>query len=103
MILKLPQRLDQAFLEKLESKRKKLEAVVPVPRDFVIPGNTIAAAYLDFARTITRRSERKVVGLVNEKAIQNEVLIIWLNRLSDYLYLLARYEEKVPLMLRDKK
>ncbi len=96
---KLKKRIDTKTVEKMETKRLALESQVEVPDNFVIPGNTIAAAYLDYARTISRRLERKVVDLNAQKEIDNSFLLIWLNRLSDYLYLMARLEEKKPLLV----
>ena len=100
---KLPSRVDANFLKVIEAQREKLESLVSIPRGFVIPGNNLAAAYLDFARTVARRCERKVVGLFEAKEIQNEILIVWMNRLSDYLYLMARYEEEATFMVKENK
>ena len=98
---KLPRRIDEQLLKAFDEKRQALEDQVEIPQGFVIPGNTLASAYLDFARTIARRCERKIVHLLEEKTIANGRLVIWFNRLSDYLYLLARFEEKKPLLVKD--
>ena len=58
---------------------------------------------LDYARAVARRCERKVVALGEDKILDNEVLLIWLNRLSDFLYLLARFEEGKPLLVKPKE
>ena len=60
------------------------------PKDWVIPGATAASAALDLARTICRRAERRV----SELDEQNPEILRYLNRLSDLLWLLARYVEK---------
>ena len=99
---RLPQRIDSARLEDLDRKREALERKVDIPRGFVIPGNTLASAYIDHARTVARRCERRAVGLFNAGEITNDVLIVWLNRLSDFLYLLARYEEGKPLLVKEE-
>ena len=99
---KLKERVDVKFLEGLETKRIALEEKVEIPRDFIIPGNTLSSAYLDLARAVSRRCERKVVGLISEKSLTNETILIWFNRLSDYLYLMARYEEGTYLLAKEK-
>ncbi|MDP8927119.1 MAG: cob(I)yrinic acid a,c-diamide adenosyltransferase [Actinomycetota bacterium] len=65
----------------------------PLPREFVVPGGSRAAAALDLARTICRRAERAVVTMVREGLLPDEVVLRYLNRLSDYLYVLARAVE----------
>jgi cob(I)alamin adenosyltransferase len=60
------------------------------PKDWVIPGNTAVSAALDFARTTCRRAERRVAEL---DGINPEVLR-YLNRLSDFCWILARYIER---------
>ena len=57
---------------------------------FILPGGSESSTYLHIARTITRRAERKVVALSKKEKI-NSVTIIYLNRLSDLLFVLARY------------
>ncbi len=59
---------------------------------FVIPGATINSAYLDVCRTVARRAERLFVTLMRQEPVRKE-LEIYLNRLSDLLYVLARYVE----------
>ena len=58
------------------------------------PGNTKTSAALDFARTVCRRAERRVAGLMKETNFNPEILR-YLNRLSDAFWLLARYAEEV--------
>jgi cob(I)alamin adenosyltransferase len=69
------------------------EEALPALRTFVLPGGTRLAAYLHLARTVCRRAERRVVALGSleeERAIRPE-LLRYLNRLSDLLFVLARY------------
>jgi cob(I)alamin adenosyltransferase len=61
--------------------------------DWVIPGNDAASAALDVARTVCRRAERHVVDLHNNDLLQNPEIIVFLNRLSDVLWLMARWVE----------
>jgi len=90
---RLRDRVDGTMLDRLETVRESLEQQVPSPEGFILPGGTVAGAHLDHARTIARRCERRAVGLKEDGDIDNVVLVIWLNRLSDTLWLLARFEE----------
>ncbi len=90
---RLPQRITAAELAKFEVEREALERRIKMPKGFILPGGTLAAAHLDHARAVARRLERRVVGLARRRMISNPSLLIWLNRLSDYLWLLARWEE----------
>ena len=64
------------------------------PKDWVIPGASIASAALDNARTTCRRAERRVAALVNDDKIFNIEILRYLNRLSDLCWLLARKIEQ---------
>jgi cob(I)alamin adenosyltransferase len=77
----------------LESIEEELKAAVVIPNKFIIPGDTLDGAALDLARTIIRRSERLVVRLLHEGMTQNGDLLRYLNRLSDAVFVLARYLE----------
>ena len=77
--------------EALTAKLLGLEAGLPL-EGFVLPGQSEASARIDLARTAARRLERRVVALAREAAV-SDTLRRYLNRLSDYLYLLARSEE----------
>jgi cob(I)alamin adenosyltransferase len=68
-------------------------AQAPMPREFVIPGETRASAAIDLARTIVRRCERHVAGLTREEALPDGEPLRYLNRLADLLFVLARFEE----------
>ncbi len=61
-------------------------------KNFVLPGGTKGAALLHVCRTICRRAERRVVALTNKESINAGNIIIYLNRLSDLFFVLARYE-----------
>jgi len=64
------------------------------PKDWVIPGATSISAVLDFARVTCRRAERHIAGLSTSDAEFNIEILRYLNRLSDLLWILARYVEK---------
>ena len=76
----------ELFIEKLEKKHKTAK--------FVLPGGNSLSALLDVARTIARRAERRIVTLKKKGILNNKYILIYLNRLSDLLYLLARSCEK---------
>ena len=65
---------------------------LPKMTKFVMPGNSKAAAYLHVARTVSRRAERLLVRLAQEIEVRDE-LLIYVNRLSDFLYTMAREED----------
>ena len=72
------------FIQKLEKKKEnKLKC-------FSLSGKNFISAVFDLARTTARRAERRVVTLQRKKVLKNDQIIIYLNRLSDLLYLLAR-------------
>lgn len=89
----LKKKLQQGDLDYLESISKNIENKIKLPRKFVIYGETVVSAHLDVARAVLRRAERRAAQLNTQQPLQNPVLLPYLNRLSDTLYLLARYEE----------
>lgn len=78
------------WLERLEDE---LKAEVEIPNRFVIPGDTLDGAALDLARTVIRRAERLAVRLQHEGVVTNPDVLRYLNRLSDAVFILARYLE----------
>jgi cob(I)alamin adenosyltransferase len=65
------------------------EARLPPLQTFILPGGSRAAAFLHLARTVCRRAERRVVALCENVPVSAEI-VIYLNRLSDLLFVLAR-------------
>ncbi len=72
----------------LEHAIDAMETELPPLKNFVLPGGTPTAAYLHASRTICRRAERLVVALGDEESKNS---IVYLNRLSDYLFVAARF------------
>lgn len=93
--VKLPSQVTPDRVAWLEAETDKLGAEIPPLTQFVVPGDTLASAWLDVARTVIRRAERCVARLMHEEAFENEEVIRYLNRLSSLLFALARYEEHV--------
>lgn len=94
-------RLGEEHVTGLEGLIDRFDAALPPLRGFVVPGGTKAGALLHLARTVCRRAERRVVALP-AAAAPPPVLVKYLNRLSDLLFVLARaenqrgHEEQIP-------
>jgi len=80
-------------VERLEENLDQLNAGLEPLKDFILPGGTAAAAWCHLARSMCRRAERRLVTLSRETDI-SDVPRQYLNRLSDYLFVLARYLNK---------
>lgn len=77
----------------LEALTDELKQQVDIGNVFIIPGETVVGASLDLARTIIRRAERMAVKLHHDGTLTNDNVLRYLNRMSDVLFVLARYEE----------
>ena len=82
-------RLDDARIRELEAAIDHCEAELEPLRSFIVPGGTSKAASLHVARTVCRRAERRVVSLARTEELP-PVVVIFLNRVSDLLFMLAR-------------
>ncbi len=85
---KLPQ-IQPSYIADLEQEIDRMTALLPPLKQFILPGGVRAACALHLARTICRRAERETVHL-SERAQIPELSLIYLNRLSDYLFVVAR-------------
>ena len=81
---------DEQEIEFLETEMDRLESALPALTNFVLPGGHPALAHCHVARTVCRRAERRVNAMAQE-VIVDEWVIRYLNRLSDYLFVLARH------------
>ena len=72
----------------------ELNSKMTIPRAFIIQGASVASAAIDLARTILRRAEREVVSLQERQLLVNPEVLRYLNRLSDLLFMLARFEDR---------
>lgn len=87
-------RVDENFVKKLEESIDKFTDKLPPLKNFILPGGSKGSSLLHLARTVCRRGERAVVTLQkNEKIGEN--ILVYLNRLSDLLFVLARYANLV--------
>jgi cob(I)alamin adenosyltransferase len=75
-------------IQRLEQTIDRLEGTLPPLRRFILPGGSPAGSLLHLARTVCRRAERRVIGL--GAGAVDPILIIYLNRLSDLLFVMAR-------------
>lgn len=80
----------QAMISYIESEIDSLSAALPPLRSFVVPGGSRAAALAHVCRTVCRRAERCVFALIEEGGAVEENVAVYLNRLSDYFFVLAR-------------
>lgn len=87
-----------AMTAKLEQMAATMEAELGPFKDWVIPGANGSAALLDLARAICRRAERQVFGLHQVQPLANQEMLVYFNRLSDVLWLLARWSERQGTM-----
>ena len=76
-------------VKNLEDEMDHLDADLPPMTNFILPGGHPVVSYCHIARTVCRRAER-MTTLLSEQSPVEEVLLIYLNRLSDYLFVLAR-------------
>ena len=90
--VKIPH-IELHHIESLEKLIDELNAVVGPLENFILPGGSPGAAALQVARAVCRRAERRAVTLAREENVRPEALA-YLNRLSDLLFVMARYENK---------
>lgn len=89
----IPQ-IEARHVAKLEELIDEMTAATGALENFILPGGTLGAAQLHVARTVCRRVERLVIALSREEAV-GAFVIPYLNRLSDALFVMARYENKL--------
>lgn len=86
--------LDADRVQRLEALTDALSAEIELPREFIVPGESVAGAALDVARTVVRRAERTTVRLTHEEIVTNPQIVRYLNRLSSLAFMLARFEDR---------
>jgi cob(I)alamin adenosyltransferase len=80
-------------VQRLEEMTDQLSSEVELPREFILPGDTVPGAMLDVARAVARRAERLAVALMRDGHLNNQEIIRYLNRLSSLLFMAARAED----------
>jgi cob(I)alamin adenosyltransferase len=82
-------RIDDSFIAKLEELADRFLSELEPLKEFILPGGSQAGATLHLARTVARRAERRAVALFETEQVNSQT-IVYLNRLSDLLFILAR-------------
>ena len=86
--------IDAARVKWLEEQTDKLSESIEMPKEFILPGDSLSGAALSLARAIIRRAERRVVELYDEQELVNADLQRYLNRLSSLCFVLELVENK---------
>ncbi|KAA3615739.1 MAG: cob(I)yrinic acid a,c-diamide adenosyltransferase [Calditrichaeota bacterium] len=86
--------ISETHISALENAIDKLSEKVPPLKQFILPGGSEAACYAHQSRTVCRRAERMLIKLAEEIEIRGQ-LIIYLNRLSDLFFVIARYQNVI--------
>jgi cob(I)alamin adenosyltransferase len=89
-----PPWLSPERLARLEEAMEELGVEVEMPGAFIVPGDSLAGAALEVARTVVRRAERLVARLAHEGGLRNDTPLKYLNRLSSLLFMMARLEDR---------
>ncbi len=101
------QEIDAQRVDWLEQKTEEFSSKVAVPKEFIIPGDTLEGARLDLARAVVRRAERRVATLIHSGEIENLELLRYLNRLSSLCFVLELVENHAasdaPISLQKSK
>lgn len=83
-------KLTEADIQNLEQQIDQMQSQLPAQTSFILPGGTQAAAQAHICRTVARRAERTLVAVSQEHQV-SELCLQYINRLSDYFFVLARY------------
>jgi cob(I)alamin adenosyltransferase len=86
-------RIEARHVEALETLVDRLSESLPPLENFILPGGSPGASWLHLCRTVCRRAERAAVSLAREEEI-GEFVVRYLNRLSDALFVMARFENR---------
>lgn len=87
-------KISEGDVAALEQTAEELKREVEIGNRFIVPGETLSGASLDLARAVVRRAERHVARMVHGGDLANPEFLRYLNRLSDTLFVLARYVER---------
>lgn len=88
--MKLPD-LHETDITWLEQRIDQMDDSLPPMKSFILPGGHVAASHAHVARCVCRRAERLCVHMQHQEEFVAEVVLKYLNRLSDFLFVLARY------------
>jgi cob(I)alamin adenosyltransferase len=94
--------VSDAQVAQVEQLMEELKGQIELPRGFITPGATAVGAMLDVSRGVVRRAERQLAQLTHRHLLTNEALLRYVNRASDFLFVLARYEEFLEGRIPDR-
>lgn len=83
------------MVSQVEKDIDTLNQRIKLPQSFIIPGASSSSAALDVARTTLRRAERRIVSINESESLDNQEILRYVNRVSDLLFILARYEDRL--------
>ena len=86
--------VNEKMITELESQVSHLNENLDPLKEFILPGGDNFSANLHLARAVTRRAERSAVALY-EHSLSKNPIVMYLNRLSDYFFVLSRYHNKI--------
>ena len=88
----------EEMVTSLETAIDSLEEEFTMPTVFILPGGSQASSAIDLARCVIRTAERRVVAMAEQDLLTNGLIMTYLNRLGDLLFVLARYEDRdIPI------
>jgi cob(I)alamin adenosyltransferase len=93
-LMKIPD-LKEEDIKLLEDEMDKMNEVLPAMKNFILPGGHVAVSTMHITRCVCRRAERLCVRIKENDGFVEPLVIKYLNRLSDYLFVLARYSSHV--------
>ena len=91
---RLENRIQIDDVQFLENEMVVVEESIDPAKGWILPGQTLLSSHLDICRCIARRCERDYIKVMDENLVDSNQALIWLNRLSDFLYILARLSER---------
>jgi cob(I)alamin adenosyltransferase len=83
--------LHESDIQLLEKEMDEMDKELPVMKNFILPGGSPSVSFMHVARCVCRRAERCCVNLMENGGLVNPLIIKYINRLSDYLFMLARF------------
>jgi cob(I)alamin adenosyltransferase len=95
------QRVNSTSVKQLEKWIDEIEAKLPQLKNFILPSGCDVAAFMHLARTVCRRAERSIIALQKKENINKEI-IPYINRMSDLLFVMARYANKKEKIADEK-
>ena len=84
--------IDAAAVMRIEDHTDQLSERIVMPSEFIVPGDSTAGAALALGRTVIRRAERRIARLYHQGELENDSLLVYLNRLSSLIFVLELFE-----------